>query len=150
LLAMGMPRMALRDRYLVVSRPRRHAGRWTNDERGISIGGLARKARDLAHRKVSTKSDLDAMGDIAARVEAIIDERNLAVHGFRSLQPDEILLAAVARGKYKNTLQLLSLIRLRSLNAEVGRIIAVIELADHGVIEGVTATSRRYRSPNQP
>jgi hypothetical protein len=117
----------------------------------ISIGGLARKARDLAHRKLSTKPDLDAMADIAARVEAVIDERNLAIHGVRSLQPDETVLAAVARGKYRHKPQSVSLLRLQSLNAEVSRIIAVIEplLAEHGVIEGITEISKRYTSPYQ-
>jgi hypothetical protein len=48
-------------------------------------------------------------------------------------------MATVTRRKHKNTMQHLSLIRLASLNAEVGRIIAVIEplLADHGLIEGL-------------
>ena len=40
----------------------------------------------------------------------------------------------------------MSLIRLRSLNEEVERIIAVMEslLHSHGVIEGMTEASRRY------
>ena len=61
--------------------------------------------------------------------------------------PDEAVLARVTRGKYKGTLQHLPLIRLRSLNDEVARIIAVIEplLHSHGVSEGVTEVSRRYQ-----
>ena len=52
----------------------------------------------------------------------------------------------VTRGKYEGTLQHLPLIRLRSLNDEVAKIIAVIEplLHSHGVIEGITEKSRRY------
>ena len=112
----------------------------------ISIGGLARKARDLAPRRLSTKADLDAMAAIASRIEAVIDERNLAVHGVRSLQPDNTVLAAVARGKYKSKPEALPLIRIQSLNAEVARIIAVIEpmLSKHNVIEGITEISKRY------
>ena len=65
--------------------------------------------------------------------------------------PDDTVLAAIARGKYKHEPQKVPLIRLQSLNAEVGRIIAVIEplLAEHGVIEGITEVSRRYASPDQ-
>lgn len=114
---------------------------------GIDIIGLARRARDLAHRKLSDQAERDAMADIVRRIGIVINERNLAVHGVRSLQPDEIVLATVARGKYKNTLQNLSLMRLRSLNEEVAGIIADIEplLYRHGVIEGVTEISKQGR-----
>jgi hypothetical protein len=105
---------------------------------GLSIDALARKARDLAHRKLSTKSDLKAMADIATRLKAIIDERNLAIHGVRSVQPDNTVQATVTRGPYKYQPQPLSSIRLRSLNDEVARLIGVIEplLHRHGVITG--------------
>jgi hypothetical protein len=89
-------------------------------------------------RKLSTKSDLKAMADIAARVKAIIDARNLAIHGVRSVQPDNTVQATVTRGPYKYKPQPLSSIQLRTLNDEVKSIIDVIEplLAGHGVITG--------------
>lgn len=112
---------------------------------GVDICSLARKARDLAHRKLSVKAELDAMADLAKRIEAITDERNLAVHGLREVQPDDAVTAMVTRGKYKNSLQSMSLIRLGSLNAEVGRLIAVIEplLFNHGVVDGITEISKQ-------
>lgn len=105
---------------------------------GVPISGLACKARDLAPRKLSSKSDLDAMADMAKRVDDVVDERNLAVHGVRSVQPEGSVSGAVGRGKYKGKPQPLAYIRLRSLNDEVERLIGVIEplLAEHGVIEG--------------
>jgi hypothetical protein len=123
----------------------------SDEERLTETGGkpisvLAREASNIAHRKLTSKSDLDAMKEIAKRVEESLAERNLAIHGVHTLTPDEAVLARVTRGKYKGTLQHLSLIRLRSLNEEVERIIAVMEslLHSHGVIEGMTEASRRY------
>lgn len=113
----------------------------TNDGRTITgswnSDTLARKARELAHRKLDG-SDLDAVKEVAAGVEANLGERNLAVHGVRSVKPDEIVRATVARGKYKNTEQVMTPIRLNTLNGEVKRLIDIIEplLAKHGVIEG--------------
>ena len=124
----------------------------TDDERIAETGGkpisvLAREARNVASRKLTSASELDAMIDVAQRIEDIIDERNLAVHGVRQLLPGETVVARVTRGKYKGTLQSLPTIRLKSLNAEVGRIIAVMEpiLHAHGVITGVTEDTRRSR-----
>jgi hypothetical protein len=119
---------------------------------GKPVSVLAREAGNIAHQKLTSASELGAIKDAVRRIEESIDERNLAVHGVRSLLPDETVIARVTRGKYKGTLQRLPLIRLRSLNAEVARIIAVIEplLHAHGVIEGITEASRRYGSPNQP
>src|SRR5215813_4016929 len=91
---------------------------------GKPISVLAREAGNIAHRKLTLKSDIDAMKDIAKRIEESLAERNLAVHGVRTLSPDEVVLASVTRGRYRGTLQNLSLIRLRSLNEEVGQIIA--------------------------
>jgi hypothetical protein len=123
----------------------------SEEERDTETGGkpisvLAREASNIAHRKL-TSSELDALKEVAKRIEESIDERNLAIHGVRSLQPDETVLATVSRDKY-NTLQPLSLVRLQSLNDEVARIIAVIEplLSEHGVIQEVTEISRRYRT----
>jgi hypothetical protein len=118
---------------------------------GKPVSVLAREAGNIAHQKLTSASELNAIKDVVSRIEESIDERNLAVHGVRSLLPDETVIARVTRGKYKGTLQRLPLIRLRSLNAEVARIIAVIEplLHAHGVIEGITEVSRRYSSPEQ-
>ncbi len=112
---------------------------------GVDICSLARKARDLAHSKLSVKAELDAMADLAKRIEAITDERNLAVHGLREVQPGDAVKATVTRGKYKNSSQSMPLIRLKSLNAEVGWLIAVIEplLHKHGVVEGITKISKQ-------
>jgi len=116
----------------------------------FGIDALARKARDLAHRKLTNETDANKMAEVARRVLDVIDERNLAIHGVRSLQPDQTVLAAVARGKYKHEPQKMPLIRLQTLNTEVARIIAVIEplLARDGVIEGITEVSRRYSLGN--
>jgi hypothetical protein len=126
-----------------------------SEKRIIETGGkpvsvLAREAGNIAYRKLTSASELEAMKEVARRVEESIDERNLAIHGVRKLLPDETVSARVTRGKYKGTLQALPLIRLRSLNSEVARIIAVIEplLQSHGVIEGITEFSGRYNSTN--
>jgi hypothetical protein len=113
---------------------------------GKAISILAREAHNIAHRKLTSAVELDALKDVARRIENIIDERNLAIHGVRKLLPDEPIVARVTRGKYKGTFQDLPMIRLQSLNDEVARIIAVIEpiLQKHGVIEGITEETRRY------
>jgi hypothetical protein len=122
----------------------------SDDERLIATGGkpisvLAREVHNIAHQKLISASELEALKDAATRIEEIIDERNLAVHGVRSLLPDETVVCRVTCGTYKGTLQSLPLIRLRSLNAEVARIIALIEplLQSHRVIEGMTEVSKR-------
>ena len=109
---------------------------------------LAREARDNAHQKLTNKSELDAMADVAMRVAAVIDERNLAVHGVRVVQPDETVMASVARGKYGNTLQPMSLDSLQRLNDEVTSIIDVIEplLHRHGMITGSGPTGGGERA----
>ena len=118
----------------------------------ISIEVLARRTTNLAHLRITNAEDQAVLKSVADRIDAIQGERNLAVHGVRSLMPDETVLATVSRGKFKNEPQRLSLIRLASLNAEVARILAEIEplLFKLGVIEGVTAISERYKSPQQP
>jgi hypothetical protein len=115
---------------------------------GKPLSVLARQAGNIAHRKLTSESELAAMKGAAKRIEECIDERNLAVHGVREVMPDETVLARVTRGKYKGALQRLPLVRLKSLNHEVARIIAVIEplLHSHGVIEGSTGVFRRYES----
>jgi hypothetical protein len=118
------------------------------------IDALAREFRALFprtadskdHAPLPTTMENPAAYCQAARVEESLAERNLAVHGVRTLSPDEVVLARVTRGRYRGTLQNLSLIRLRSLNEEVGQIIAVMEslLYSNGVIEGMTEASRHY------
>ena len=112
---------------------------------GKPVSVLAREAANIAYRKLLTPSELDAIKEVAKRIQEIIDERNLAVHGVRQKVPDETVIARVTRGKYKGTLQRFPLIRLQSLNDEVARIIAVIEplLHSYGVIEGMTEVSTR-------
>jgi hypothetical protein len=81
---------------------------------GLNICDLARKVRDLAHLKVSAKADLDALTDLAAGIENVEGERNLAVHGLREVRPGDKVMATVTRGKYRNTPQPISLIRLKT------------------------------------
>ena len=111
---------------------------------GVHVGVLARKVRDLAHRKVSAKADLDGLTDLAADIKNAEGERNLAVHGLREVRPGDEVMATVTRGQYKNTPQRMSLIRLKTLNAEVTRLVAIIEpmLFKYGVVDGMTRTSR--------
>ena len=71
---------------------------------GKPISVLAREAGNIAHRKLTLKSDIDAMKDIAKRIEESLAERNLTVHGVRTLSPDEVVLARVTRGRYRGTL----------------------------------------------
>jgi hypothetical protein len=114
---------------------------------GLPIEVLAKRVSDLAGMRITHPGELAIIDSVRVRIVEILDERNLAVHGVRSLQPDNTVLAAVARGKYKNDPQRMSLIRLGTLNAEVESILAELELLlfDKGVIEGVTAISRRRR-----
>jgi hypothetical protein len=114
---------------------------------GMPISVLARKAGNIAHRKLTSASEINAMKEVAKRIEESIDERNLAVHGIREVMPNEAVRARVTGGKYKGTLQNLPLIRLKSLNEEVARIIALIEplLQSHGVIGDISKVSEHYQ-----
>ena len=117
----------------------------------MPVSSLADQACNLATSKLTETDELAAMDGIRRRIKAVVDERNLAVHGVRSLLPDETVVARVTRGKYKGTLQRLPMIRLRSLNAEIARIIAVFEplLYKHGVIEGITAITEHEQKAHQ-
>jgi hypothetical protein len=119
---------------------------------GLSIDTLARRVSELSSLRIGDANQRATLGRVRVRITDVLDERNLAIHGVRSLQPDDSVLAAVSRGKYKNEPQRMSLIRLRSLNSEVARILAELEplLFTLGVIEGVTEISRRYKSDQQP
>ena len=62
----------------------------THEERITETGGkpisvLAREAGNIAHRKLTSGSELDAMKEVAKRVEESLDERNLAIHGVRQV-----------------------------------------------------------------
>src|SRR5262245_7661886 len=113
----------------------------SDEERLTETGGkpisvLAREAGNIAHRKLTSKHDLDAMKDIPKRIEESLTERNLAIHGVRTLSTEDVVLARVTRGRNRGTLQNLSLIRLRSLNEEVAQnrrcdgIVAVLKWRD--------------------
>jgi hypothetical protein len=119
--------------------------------RGLDIQTLSRRVRDLAHRKISDRDEKQILKRVACRIAKIIDDRNLVVHGVRSLQPDKRVLASVPRGPYRHKPEPLPLIRLRSINTEIAGIIAELEplLADKNVIDGVTVISelRRYPQP---
>jgi hypothetical protein len=110
---------------------------------GIDICSLARKVRELAHREITAQADLDALDDLKKRLEKAVDERNLAIHGLREVGPNNTVLGTVTRGPYKNKPQKTTT-RLKSINAEVGRLIAIIEplLVKYGVVEGMTLTAQ--------
>lgn len=119
---------------------------------GLSLETMARKAADLKHLKISCANDRKAIEDIRDRISAIVQERNLAVHGLRAADPDGgEVTAEVSRGTYKSQPQKLSLVRLRSLNAEIGMIMAITEplLVRYGVIEHMTDFSAQLQSLQQ-
>lgn len=107
---------------------------------GPSIDAMARRVSGLSHLKISNEADRAQLATIEARIKAVVDERNLAVHGTRSEHPEVGVTASVARGKYKNEPQKLPLVRLRSLNTEIGAIISALEplLVRYGIIENQT------------
>src|SRR6185437_5786990 len=81
---------------------------------GLSLETLARKAYDLSHLKIANDQDIKTIESLRDRISAIVDERNLAIHGLRSYDPEnEITQAEVSRGNYRSKPQNLSLIRLR-------------------------------------
>lgn len=118
---------------------------------GLSIEVLAKRVHDLAHLKISDSADIEILKRTVKRIDDIKDDRNLAVHGLRSLQSDETILLAVARGKYKNAVEPMSIIRLNSIVVEVASITAELEplLVRVGVLDKVTAISEHYRYPRQ-
>jgi hypothetical protein len=108
---------------------------------GLSLETLARKVCDLQHLKISDTKDRETLESVRERISLIVDERNLAVHGVRSADPEgDTITAELSRGKYKSKPQNLPLVRLRSLNVEIMLIITTIQplLVRYGVIEGVT------------
>jgi hypothetical protein len=112
---------------------------------GLSLETLARKVCDLQHLKISDAKDRQTLKNVRDRISAIVDERNLAVHGVRSADPEgDTITAELSRGQYKSRPQNLSLVRLRSLNVEIMSIITTIQplLVRYDVIEGITDQRR--------
>jgi hypothetical protein len=119
---------------------------------GLSLETLARKVSDLSHLKIADTADRELLKSLRDRISAIVDERNLAVHGLRAADPDgDTFTAELARGAYKSKPQNLSLIRLKSLNIEVISILTVIEpiLVRYQVIETMTDYSAQSQSLEQ-
>ena len=106
----------------------------------LSIDTLALRLTQLSHLKLHDEADRKILEDVRKRIMSSIDERNLAVHGVRSVMPDGTIQAEVARGPLKSKFQVLSLVRLRSLNTELGVILGLLEplLVRHNVISGMT------------
>lgn len=103
----------------------------------LNCESLARKASQLSHRKLVEAGERDLLVRVLSRVSKIVEERNLVVHGRRSVSPDEIVTATVSRGPAKNQTRPMPLTRIRSLNLEIGLIINELEplLAKHGVVK---------------
>jgi hypothetical protein len=112
----------------------------------LSIEKMAKRVCDLSHLRISKDEDRALLENIKNRILAVLDERNLAVHGVRKWHEDEqVLTGSLARGKYKNEPQKLSLLRLRSLNNELVSIANALEplLVRYNIIEGTTADLAR-------
>lgn len=107
----------------------------------LNCESLARKAFQLSHRMLSEPSERDVFNEVRCRVRAVVEERNLVVHGRRAVSPDELITATVSRGTVKYKPQPLPLMRIRSLNLEIGRIIDELEpvLVRHHVIKTIAA-----------
>ena len=73
---------------------------------GLSLETLARKVCDLQHLKISDAKDRETLVKVRDRISAIVDERNLAVHGIRSADPEgDTITAELSRGRYKSKQQ---------------------------------------------
>lgn len=115
----------------------------------LSIEMLAKRVRDLGHLKTNDEVVLSTFKNVAKRIDAIIDERNMAVHGVRVVDSDSSIRAEVARGKFKNNPQPISASGLRDLNNEVKSIISSLEpvLVSLKIIEDMTADAKVRQSP---
>jgi hypothetical protein len=105
---------------------------------GLSLETLVGKVCELQHLKISDANDRKTIEQSHKRILAIVEERNLAVHGIRSADPEgDTITAELSRGQYKSKPQNLSLVRLRSLNFEIASIIKTIRplLQRYNVIE---------------
>jgi hypothetical protein len=90
---------------------------------GLNLETLSRRVCDLSHLTIKDEADRAELQKLKDRVIAIKDERDLAVHGVRSIKPGHDVTGTVARGTYKAKPQELSPIRLSSLNRELTAII---------------------------
>jgi hypothetical protein len=79
----------------------------------------SKRVCELAHLRITDSADVTLLKSARDRISAVVDERNLAVHGVRSALSPEKVTGQVARGPYKNKPQDLPLIRLASLNVEL-------------------------------
>jgi hypothetical protein len=95
---------------------------------GQSLENLARRCNELSRLRVKEAGDRKILDGAYARILAIMDERNLAVHGVRSAhKTGPLITGVVGKGKYKGQPQTLSEIRLNSLNTELMNIMALVE-----------------------
>lgn len=111
-------------------------GRIITASLGIEL--MARRAYDLCHLKQVKPEEKSLLESVKNRIAAIVDERNLAVHGVRQLDlSTNTVFGHVGRGNYKNTPQKLPLIRLASLNDEIAAVIQVLHpwMVSRGLIE---------------
>jgi hypothetical protein len=118
---------------------------------GLSIEQLLKRVCSLSHLRINVAADREALEAIKKRVDAVADERHLAVHGVRAVQPDNRITGIVSRGNYKGQPQQLSTIRLGTLNTELAAIIDELEPLLHrlGIIQGTIEQLRQQR-PAQP
>jgi hypothetical protein len=109
----------------------------------LNLETLSKRVCELSHLRVQEQEDRKLFESLRDRIGQITEERNLAVHGVRSLLPDTTVTATVARGRYKNIPQSISLIRSASLNKELGAIIEALQplLIRLGVLEDTDALS---------
>ena len=119
---------------------------------GQSLENLARRCNELSYLRIPEERDRQILEDSYKRIHAIIDERNLAVHGIRSaLKTGPLVTATVTKGKYKSQPQNLSYIRLNTLNTEMANIIALVEplFMRLGIISDMTEFSAQQQSAQQ-
>jgi hypothetical protein len=119
---------------------------------GLSLENLAKRCKELSRLRVTEESDREILADAYSRILAIVDERNLAVHGVRSAQENgPEITGMVSRGKYKGEPQKLSNIRLNSLNKEIVEIMALIEplLVRLGIVTEMTTFSELRQASSQ-
>jgi hypothetical protein len=69
---------------------------------GLNLGTISKRVCELSHLRVQEQGDRELLESLRDRIVQIIDERNLAVHGVRSLLPDATVTASVARDVCRN------------------------------------------------
>jgi hypothetical protein len=97
----------------------------------------SKRVCELAHLRLTDIDDMKLLESVRDRIKAVVDERNLAVHGVRSALSAETVVGRVARGPYKNKPQQLPPVRLASLNVELKSITDSVSplLVRNGIIE---------------